>query len=81
VYSFNIAEAKAQFSEIVERAAAGEEIRITKRGRPMVRLVSLVKPTGRLDVEKLRALTSGMKMYEDPDGLSFVQRMRLEDRY
>lgn len=79
--SFNIAEAKAQFSEIIERAAAGEEIEITKRGQPMVKLVSLRKPKRKIDVEALRALTGSMKMYEDPDGLSFVERMRQDDRY
>ena len=39
-----VSEAKAQFSRLVERAALGEEIVITKRGRPMARLVSLEAP-------------------------------------
>ncbi len=35
---FNIHEAKTQLSRLVERAAAGEEIIISKAGRPMARL-------------------------------------------
>ena len=79
--SFNIAEAKAQFSDLVERAAAGEDITITKRGRPMVKLVSLRRPSRTIDVQALRDLTDRMKVYEDPEGLSVVERMRQGDRY
>ena len=37
--TFNIYAAKAQLSELVERAAAGEEIVIAKAGKPRARLV------------------------------------------
>jgi prevent-host-death family protein len=37
----NIHLAKAQLSELVERAAQGEEIVIAKRGKPFVRLVAV----------------------------------------
>ncbi len=36
--TFNIHEAKTQFSRLVERALAGEEIVIAKAGKPLVRL-------------------------------------------
>ena len=39
-----MAEAKAQFSSLVRRAAAGEEIVIAKDHRPLVKLVSLSQP-------------------------------------
>jgi prevent-host-death family protein len=35
----NVHEAKAQLSELLERAARGEEVVIAKRGKPFVRLV------------------------------------------
>jgi prevent-host-death family protein len=35
----NIHEAKSQLSKLVERALAGEEVIITRAGKPMVRLV------------------------------------------
>jgi prevent-host-death family protein len=37
-FQFNIHEAKTHLSRLVERAAAGEEIIISKAGRPMARL-------------------------------------------
>ena len=37
----NIYEAKTQFSKLVDRAAAGEEIIIAKAGKPVARLVAL----------------------------------------
>lgn len=36
---FQIAEAKAHFSSLVERVEAGEEILIARRGKPVARLV------------------------------------------
>jgi prevent-host-death family protein len=44
----NLYEAKAHLSELVQRAAAGEEIVIARRGRPAARLVPLAPtPTRR----------------------------------
>ena len=40
----NLYEAKTHLSELVERAAAGEEIVIAKAGTPRVKLVALVEP-------------------------------------
>lgn len=39
--SINLYEAKTNLSQLVERAAAGEEIVIAKAGRPLARLVPL----------------------------------------
>ncbi len=38
---YNLYEAKTSLSELVDRAASGEEIVIAKSGRPMARLVPL----------------------------------------
>lgn len=43
---FNVAEAKARLSELVQRAAAGEEVVIAKDNTPLLRLVPL-PPAGR----------------------------------
>jgi prevent-host-death family protein len=39
----NLYEAKTQLSQLVDRAAAGEEIIIAKNGEPLARLVPLAK--------------------------------------
>ena len=41
----NLYEAKTNLSQLVERAARGEEIVIAKAGRPLARLVPLAKRT------------------------------------
>jgi prevent-host-death family protein len=41
---YNVAEAKARFSDLVRRAAAGEEVIIAKDNKPLVRLVELETP-------------------------------------
>ena len=42
----NLYEAKTRLSQLVERAAEGEEIIIAKAGRPLARLVPLAQRTG-----------------------------------
>ena len=42
----NIAEAKATLSNLVEKAAEGEEIVIARDHRPVARLVTLARPSG-----------------------------------
>ena len=41
---FNIAEAKAHFSELVQKAMLGEEIIIAKDNKPVLKLVPLEQP-------------------------------------
>lgn len=43
----NIAEAKARLSALVDRAAAGEEIILSKSGRPVARLMPLAERSPR----------------------------------
>lgn len=43
----NIYDAKTHLSELVQRAAAGEEIVIARNGKPAARLVALASPPAR----------------------------------
>lgn len=56
----NLYEAKTHLSELVERAAAGEEIVIAKGGRPKARLVPLdaAKPKRKLGLWEGKAWIS-----------------------
>jgi prevent-host-death family protein len=38
---YNVAEARAHFSELLDRAAAGEEILIAKSGKPVARIAPI----------------------------------------
>lgn len=46
--TLNVAEAKARLSELVQRAARGEEIIIARNGEPQARLVALPAVTARV---------------------------------
>jgi len=45
--AFNIYDAKSHFSELIQRAEAGEEIVIARNGKPAARLVAMEKPPRR----------------------------------
>jgi len=71
-------EAKTQFSSLLERVARGEEIVITKHGKPIARLV----PEQAIDrqrvaetIKKMKDLAKGCRL----DGLS-VRELREEGR-
>lgn len=42
-----VAEAKAQFAELIRRVEAGEAIEVTRYGRPVARIVAAERPVGR----------------------------------
>jgi prevent-host-death family protein len=76
----NLADAKARLSELVERASAGEVVRITRRGKPVAQITSVKSPRKPIDVAALRALTDSMPMQKESAGI-FVRKMRNKERY
>jgi prevent-host-death family protein len=76
----NLADAKARLSELVERASAGEIVRITRRGRPIAQITSVETPRKPIDFSALRALTDSMPMQKETAG-DFVRKMRDKQRY
>lgn len=60
----NLYDAKTHLSQLVERAARGEEIIIAKAGRPLARLVPLEAPGPR---RSPGALAGRIRMAEDFD--------------
>lgn len=78
--TISLAEAKAKLSELVERAAAGETVEITKRGKPVAQLVPVKKKLKPIDIEALERIARSMPFQHESAG-DFVRRMRDEDRY
>jgi prevent-host-death family protein len=76
----SIAEAKAHLSELVDRAEAGETVRITRRGKLVARLMPPQSKKKRIDVEALRKFTESMPWQPVSAG-QFIRKMRDEDRY
>ena len=76
----SIADAKAHLSELVERAAAGESICITRRGKPVAQLIAIGSPRKPIDLKMLQAVTDGSQPQTESAG-DFIRRMRDEARY
>jgi prevent-host-death family protein len=75
-----LAEAKAHLSELVERAAAGDLVRITRRGKPVAQITAVTVRRKRVDPSVLRAMTDALPVQPESARV-FVRRMRDEDRY
>jgi prevent-host-death family protein len=76
----SLADAKAHLSELVARAERGEDVCITRRGKPVVKLTRVEQPKKPIDFEALRKLRESMPMQSESAG-DFIRRMRDEDRY
>jgi len=75
-----LAAAKVRLSELVQRAEAGESVRITRRGRPVAEITPIRRERKAVDVDALRRLTDGMTRSPESAG-DLVRRMRDEGRY
>ncbi len=64
--AINITEAKAQLTQLVDRAAAGEEIVIAKHGRPRARLVPLTPPRPRRVPGQGKGHVELLRGWDDP---------------
>ena len=75
-----LAEAKAHLSELVERAARGEPVRITRRGKPVARLTGVERQAQPINLDALRALTASMPPQPEA-ARSWLRSLRDEQRY
>jgi prevent-host-death family protein len=75
--AFSVAEAKAQLSAIIEMVEAGETVTITKRGKPVVKMVPAnalpIKP--KMDLEELRRFRATIPPLKI-SGAEMIRRMR-----
>ncbi|MEQ8815176.1 MAG: type II toxin-antitoxin system Phd/YefM family antitoxin [Thalassobaculum sp.] len=62
----NLYEAKTHLSQLVDRAAAGEEIVIAKAGRPLARLVPISRRTERRPLGLLRGRVQVSEDFDAP---------------
>lgn len=78
--TYSVADAKNQLSELIDRALRGEDVVITRHGRPMVELKPIDEPARAVssaDLDWLAAHRVGrMSTIEDAGAL--VERMRDE---
>jgi prevent-host-death family protein len=62
----NIYEAKSRLSQLVDRAAAGDEIVIARAGRPVARLVALASPGAKRRPGRMRGRIRIGRDFDDP---------------
>ena len=78
--SVSLAAAKARLSELVTRAAEGETVQITKRGKPVAQITPIQRPKKPIDVELLRSVSRKSPTQKESAG-DFMRRMRDDSRY
>jgi prevent-host-death family protein len=71
----SLADAKARLSELIDRVEAGDSIEITRRGKPVAKLVRADKPRKPMDIDALRAAVETMPMAEQ-SAADLVREMR-----
>jgi prevent-host-death family protein len=76
----SLAEAKARLSELVDRAASGETIHISRRGKPAARLMPPEPERRKVDIDLLRAIRRLSPKQRDSAG-EFMRKMRDDERY
>ncbi len=75
-----LAHAKAHLSELVDRASRGEQVRITRRGRPVASLTGVERQIKPVDLAALRALTASMP--PQPEAAeTWLRSVRDQSRY
>ncbi|MDB5472378.1 MAG: prevent-host-death protein [Caulobacter sp.] len=72
---FGVSEAKTNFSALLDQAEAGEDVVITRHGRPIVRLV----PTSRFDAEKVAAAFDALEQMRKTATLGGLSWKELRD--
>ncbi|EGY00407.1 prevent-host-death family protein [Nitrospirillum viridazoti Y2] len=78
--TINLADAKAHLSDLVSQAEAGETVIITRRGKPVARLVPMTAPRQPIALAPMQALTGSTPPQAQP-AEAFVRAMRNDDRY
>ncbi|QIT55893.1 type II toxin-antitoxin system prevent-host-death family antitoxin [Aquisalimonas sp. 2447] len=76
----SLADAKAHLSELTERAARGETVVITKRGKPVAQVTKPGAPRKPVPLTRMRELTDGMPEQPESAG-KFMRRQRGDSRY
>jgi prevent-host-death family protein len=76
----SLAEAKAHLGELVARAAAGEQVCIIRRGKPVAQLTAIPATCKPVDAVMLRALTGRMPAQTENGG-DFMRAVRVGERY
>lgn len=74
----SLAQAKAHLSELLDKVEGGEEVLITRHGRPVAHLTPVEAPKQPIDFEALAELRAKMPPLRRPS-VELIREMRDED--
>ncbi|HAI59254.1 MAG TPA: type II toxin-antitoxin system prevent-host-death family antitoxin [Xanthomonadaceae bacterium] len=77
--TLNLAEAKARLSELTERVTHGDEVVITRHGKPVARIQKVREKARRVDVAAFRQATG--EQAEQPSAALVIRELRDGARY
>ncbi|SEH06444.1 type II toxin-antitoxin system Phd/YefM family antitoxin [Candidatus Venteria ishoeyi] len=78
--TISLAEAKTHLSELLNQAEIGEEIIITRHGRPVAKLAGISKTIKPFPFTELETLRNAQPKAKN-DSVSLLQSLREESRY
>jgi antitoxin (DNA-binding transcriptional repressor) of toxin-antitoxin stability system len=76
----NLAQAKARLSELLNRVESGEEIVITRYGKPVAQIRQAIPPKKPLPLEKLAAFRARMPHWPKASA-RLLRELRDDERY
>ena len=76
--SVNLATAKAQFSELINKVESGEEVVITRHGRPVARVVPATPVKQPVPLERLAALRRSLPARKSSSAIE-LRKLRDEE--
>ncbi|HEY5299370.1 MAG TPA: type II toxin-antitoxin system prevent-host-death family antitoxin [Acetobacteraceae bacterium] len=73
--TYSVADAKNHLPSLIDKALAGEEVVITRHGKPVVELRTATAPPERMSAASLEALRAWRKAHK-PSPISSVELLR-----
>jgi prevent-host-death family protein len=77
--SVNLAVAKAHLSELINKVEAGEEVVITRHGRPVARVIPATPLKQPVPLERLAALRKSLPPWEGKSSARILRELRDEE--
>ena len=81
--SLSVAQAKAHLSALLDAVEAGEDVEITRRGKPVARLTAPPAHATEtpFDLNAFLATTISQPLHQGPAADAFIETLRQEERF
>jgi prevent-host-death family protein len=76
----NLAQAKAHLSDLLDKVESGEEVVITRHGKPVAHMRAVLSPKKAVALDRLAAFRARVPQWET-NSAKLVRQMRDAERY